>query len=487
MTNPVPWAVAALFLFYWFTEWRNPDQLFNLITAFLCCAYIGIMYGVALPRWKDRHTIHWWIAVLNSLVLGSLLELNTSYPAPMMLALIMIVVSSTASLAGRWPTFTFMALFLLVMTVQKDTVLGRQITGIGWSGGLVVATALVTEIIIRLEMLITEKIKRLEAINKIARIISSSIEFEEIVPRLNQAIHETIEADSHFLGLVKGDKLEIQWFYDEGQFFPTTEVPLEGTLSAWVVNNHTSLLLNNLPKEGPKYGMDTKTVGKEKLSQSWIGTPLTANQQVIGIVALASYHKFAFQTEDLELLESVAQQAAMVLDNAYHHAEAVERSRRDSMTQVFNHEYLLTCLQTHIKDPKLQPFSVMMVDVDFFKPFNDTHGHLIGDLALKEVVNCLRCCLRETDSIGRWGGEEFCVLLPNTTASQAVAAAARVHELVNCTSITLASGNKLPLPTISVGVVQYPTDASKLDDLVHLADQRMYEAKRRGRKQTVAD
>jgi len=485
MTLPVPFAALALFCVYVWQIFALEGLSLNLLSAFLSCMYIGSMYGLILPRLQNRSSIHWLVAIANAVVLALMLEVNTAFPAPLLLALMLIVVSSTASLAGRWPTYLFLTLFMLVMTVQSDTTVGKQVTSAAWGSSLIVTSIIVVEIVLRLEGLVAVKMKRVEAVNKIARIISSSIELDEIIPRLNQAIHETIDADSHFLALVEGDRLQLQWFYDEGQLFPAVDIPIEGTISNWVVKNQKSLLLRNLPLEGPQYGMDSSTVGKEKLSQSWIGTPLKANDKVIGLVALASYRKNAFHEEDLDLLESVAQQAAMILDNAYHHAEAVDQSRRDSMTNVFNHGFFLNRLEAICKDSQRSPLSLMMVDVDFFKPFNDKYGHLTGDLALIEIVNCLKCCLRETDLVGRWGGEEFAIIMPNTQIDQALPAAARIHELVRKMTITTASGEILPLPTLSVGIAEFPKEADNLEALIHLADLRMYEAKKGGRSSTV--
>ncbi len=487
MSYPIPLAVLILFALFWLAGPNVADRNTNLASTLFSCVYVGAVHGFILPRLQYQRRLHWIIAILTGVVLAGLLEISPTYPASMMFALALIVVSSTASLAGRWPTYLFVSFFILMMTFEQDTELGRQIVSLGWGASMIIACSIITEIVLRLESMVVVKIKRLEAINKIARIITSSLELDQIIPTLNQAIHESIEADSHFLALVEGETLHLQWFYDDGQLFPEMDVPIEGSVSSWVVRNNRSLLLRNLPVEGRSLGVDTRTVGKDRLSLSWIGTPLTANQQVIGIVALASYRQNAFHQEDLDLLESVAQQTAIVLDNAYHHAEAVDQARRDSMTQVFNHAYFLSQLNDLAADCDCQPLSLMMLDIDYFKMFNDTYGHQAGDLALKEVVACIKSCLRASDTIGRWGGEEFAVLLTNTLGSQAHLAARRIQEAISRAHVTTKNGVELPLPTLSIGIAVYPTETTNLEALVHVADQRMYEAKRQGRNQAICE
>ncbi len=489
MVLPVPLVSLVLFLLFWLPDFNfaaNTNQRnLELASGLIGCVYIGLVHGGMLPRLQARTWLHWLLAVLDAVILNLLLLLSPSFPPTMMYALVIITILSGASLAGRWPTYLFLLFFRFILIFQPNTETGRLIGGLTWGGSLVITGVAITEIVLRLEDLVVAKMKRLEAINQIARIISATIEKDEIIPRLNQAIHEAIDADSHFLALVEGDTLHLQWFYDENQLFPAVSIPIKGTLSQWVVQNKKSLRLRNVPKEGPRYGMDSSTVGTERMSLSWIGTPLTTNQEVIGIVALASYRTNAFHPEDLELLESVAQQAAMVLDNANHHSEAVDQSRRDSMTQVLNHAYFLSKFTDYTADERLHPLSLMMVDIDYFKLFNDTYGHLTGDVALKEVVACLRQSVRSTDLIGRWGGEEFVILLPNTHAKDADLAAARIHNLVSVKTILSTSGEPLPLPTVSIGIAELPDETTLLEVLVHLADQRMYAAKRKGRNQTV--
>ncbi|QUW02247.1 GGDEF domain-containing protein [Chloracidobacterium validum] len=129
------------------------------------------------------------------------------------------------------------------------------------------------------------------------------------------------------------------------------------------------------------------------------------------------------------------------------------------------------------------PFGLLMMDIDFFKRVNDTYGHLIGSQVLREVAVVIRQTLRDSDIAGRYGGEEYIALLPETDRVRAHEAAERIRAAIESAPFTASLHDpnlKLNL-TISVGISSYPGDATQVNDLIERADEAMYEAKRRGR------
>jgi diguanylate cyclase (GGDEF)-like protein len=135
------------------------------------------------------------------------------------------------------------------------------------------------------------------------------------------------------------------------------------------------------------------------------------------------------------------------------------------------------------QDESLPMMTVMMVDVDHFKPFNDTHGHLAGDHALRSVADILKESIRPTDMVARYGGEEFLVILPDTTSDQAEVVAERIREQMEGTSI--AMGDKFfPPLTVSLGVAQL-YDGDDFNSLINAADNALYDAKQGGRNKVV--
>jgi diguanylate cyclase (GGDEF)-like protein len=125
------------------------------------------------------------------------------------------------------------------------------------------------------------------------------------------------------------------------------------------------------------------------------------------------------------------------------------------------------------------PLTVLMVDVDHFKKFNDEHGHVAGDEALKAVARVLKEVTREADHVARYGGEEFLVALPDTNIDGAVMAAERIREKLTQTGI-LVQGKSVTL-TLSTGIAEFPADGKSPEPLIAAADAALYQAKRGGR------
>jgi diguanylate cyclase (GGDEF)-like protein len=158
--------------------------------------------------------------------------------------------------------------------------------------------------------------------------------------------------------------------------------------------------------------------------------------------------------------------------------QAVKLARTDALTGLYNRRYFLDQVTRLIDAANRMnaPVTLMMADLDNFKPFNDTHGHQAGDLLLQEIGRLIRSCVRGTDLVARYGGDEMALLLPKTTKEDARAVAEKIRKQVeeNCREMGV---------TISVGLAQYPTDAKVRADLIAAADEVLYRAKEFGGNQ----
>lgn len=228
-------------------------------------------------------------------------------------------------------------------------------------------------------------------------------------------------------------------------------------------------------------GVNIVLIGKNKNSLSWMGVPMLA-EHVTGVVSIGSYKPNSFDRTDFDLLENLAQQAALALDNAFHHAEVKAQSRTDSLTGVYNHNYIVNILRREAETTP--PFlSLIMLDVDYFKKYNDLYGHMVGDQVLILLTKTIHEHIKDTDAVGRWGGEEFVIVLPKTNGRQAFAIAERIQKNMSTLLLRGRNGEYLPAPTVSQGIAVFPHDTNDVDHLIDLADQRLYLAKERGRNQ----
>lgn len=156
----------------------------------------------------------------------------------------------------------------------------------------------------------------------------------------------------------------------------------------------------------------------------------------------------------------------------------------DGLTELYNHRYFQDALRAQIEISKRygQPFSLIITDIDYFKKFNDTYGHQSGDAVLRQVAQTLKKNSRTTDFVCRYGGEEMSIILPNTSAEEALFNAKRINQAVAEKEFQISSTEKGNV-TISLGVATFPDDAETPQDLIEVADKGLYYAKEHGRNQ----
>jgi diguanylate cyclase (GGDEF)-like protein len=212
--------------------------------------------------------------------------------------------------------------------------------------------------------------------------------------------------------------------------------------------------------------------------------PLIA-PNVTGVIALGSYQPNAFDSADMELLSSLAQHITLALDNTVRHSQVEEQARLDSLTGVYNHGYFLKRLAEQAAEVQStqMPLSVIMLDIDFFKQYNDAYGHLVGDRILKALCTAIKHHIKQSDAVGRWGGEEFVISLPGATGEQALQVAERIGQTMATLRLEDREQKSFPVPTMSQGIAVYPVEADEIYRLIDLADHRLYIAKERGRNQ----
>jgi len=209
--------------------------------------------------------------------------------------------------------------------------------------------------------------------------------------------------------------------------------------------------------------------------------PLVAKGAAIGVVEITSVGRATDEPGRITLARTMAHEAAMALENARVYEAARNLADRDPLTGYFNHRYLHERLAEEVVRAirTRRPVSVVMLDLDDFKLVNDTFGHVYGDRVLVYVGETIRASLRESDVAARYGGDEFAVILPETTVHEAAGVAERI--LAAFRDHPFSADGRTPLPVgVSIGIATYPGDGRTATELIAAADTGLYAAKAEG-------
>ena len=217
--------------------------------------------------------------------------------------------------------------------------------------------------------------------------------------------------------------------------------------------------------------------------------PLVAGGETVGVVQFERDAPGHYTHRDMARIRSLASQAAATIANMRMHRDIYNQAVTDGLTGLYNRRHM----QTALLDERQRavryghPLSVIMLDVDGFKSYNDTYGHPQGDVLLKMLAGLLRDNVRAVDTVGRYGGEEFIILMPETTKEEAAHTAERLRcAVADAVFPGFADDpDMVVFKTISLGVATFPHDTDDAQTLVSLADQALYRAKRGGRNQVV--
>jgi diguanylate cyclase (GGDEF)-like protein len=222
-------------------------------------------------------------------------------------------------------------------------------------------------------------------------------------------------------------------------------------------------------------------------SSSSLVLPIVANNRVMGSLQLFSLDPDHFSPEHAQLLWIFSLVAENQLTREHANEGLLRFAFTDYLTGLKTRGYFEQQLELEIKraERNKTPVSLLMIDIDYFKPLNDTHGHHIGDQILRDVASLLMKDMREVDTVARYGGEEFVIVLPETDGQGALQVAQRLRRNIEQANFFAGSPNAIEHLTISIGVALFGQDALFKRDLIPYADAALYDAKAGGRNQVV--
>lgn len=250
-------------------------------------------------------------------------------------------------------------------------------------------------------------------------------------------------------------------------------------LTSYILNQTEPVVISDVANYK---GFDNPVMIKEGV-ESLVAVPLAAEGRIVGILYVDDFRPREFTAREVSILTLLANYAAFAIERATLLEETRLRSITDDLTKLYNHRHFIQMLNQEVERSARygRPVALAMIDIDFFKNYNDTYGHLEGNAVLKEVARALTLRSRQVDVVARYGGEEFAVIMPETDKANAVAMAHRLRSLVEKHAFPREASQPGGHLTISLGVACHPDDAGDPVDLMARADEALYRAKHEGR------
>src|SRR5680860_1577224 len=330
---------------------------------------------------------------------------------------------------------------------------------------------------------LSHAIQELTALTSFTRKVSSSQEVEEIAERLLVTAQKLTSADHGFVALFPNIQAEDR--NDAEEVFTIAHYPQEiaDRLKTRARGEFKGICGRALAVGRPavtdnlKDDCDPQTTMPD--SQSKVGAPIIVDNRTAGILVLESKRAKAYSNQDVDFIMGLAESAAIAMSNARLYKHTRQLAIRDGLTGLYDHSYFHQALEAEIERSRRYEHenSLIMIDLDDFKLYNDRFGHLAGDSVLGWLGVVLKNNMRKADLVARYGGEEFAILMPETSPDDAVSVARKLRTLV----IDSQPESWPDVVTMSIGVSFYPADADAALPLIEAADRRMYEAKRQGK------
>lgn len=314
-----------------------------------------------------------------------------------------------------------------------------------------------------LNLQLQRRLAELNAVSEITEVIHSTLDFDAIGPTVLEIIQKVIDVPACSLLVLDKEKAETLFSASKGT--STLPANFAGSLS-------TGDGASSLAVDGGLFSCFT----------------ILDHAQMMVVFCASSDDIERMRPDDRLVLQAVASELAVAVENSQLYKLTKRLSITDELTGLFNYRYLQQRLEDEFERARRfdRSLSLLMIDADDFKLFNDRHGHIAGDLALAEVGQLLKSAVREIDVAARYGGEEFTVILPETDSAGAFVVAEKIRETIARHGFADADGNRKVRLTVSIGVATYPQHAEDRESLMRQADDALYHAKGLGRDRVRA-
>lgn len=328
----------------------------------------------------------------------------------------------------------------------------------------------------RMQENLKDRIEELATLYDVGKAIGSTL-------NMNELLHLVLDM---VMKLVKADRGSIMLFDEESQELriavsknlppgvpEKTRVKIGENVSGYVLETGKPLLIPDSEKS-PSF---LKLKETEVHSGCMLAVPLITKDKKLGVLNIAKSIPYSLGERDLEFFKALTNQASIAIENA----KLYEMAIKDELTKLYIRRYFDQRLKEELRRAKRYkgPLTLMLLDIDHFKSFNDRYGHRSGDEVLCFLARVMEECVRNVDIVSRHGGEEFAILCPEQSTKDAHLPAERIRKKVESSLLTLA-GHEVRC-TVSIGLASFPGDGKTPEDLMEHADQALYHAKHSGR------
>jgi len=324
------------------------------------------------------------------------------------------------------------------------------------------------------------KTKALETLSEIAKEIGAQLEFDLLLNKIVEIIKTHLGC--RYCAVLLWDEQQKGWMVGAPKEEKTSAQIAELTKVDGVIQQ---MAQRGKPMFSEHLEADQQRKTLLKGPRFTAHLPLKIQDKLVGMLVIISDREGAFEGQDDLFWSSLSEHLAMAIGNAQLYTDAKSHSISDGLTGLFNHRHF----QERLRDEERRshrhrhPFSVIMMDIDFFKHYNDVCGHPTGDKVLRIIAQLIKAEVRDIDIPARYGGEEFVIILTETDKRGAWKVAERIREKIEDHKFPHGQVQPQRRLTVSIGVASYPEDADNRKDLVERADEALYMAKQAGRNQ----
>jgi diguanylate cyclase (GGDEF)-like protein len=321
--------------------------------------------------------------------------------------------------------------------------------------------------------------QELHIFHDVAKALTSSLDLDSILQTIMEKMAEHFRPDTWSLLMVDEEKNELYFAIAVGtasEALKNVRLKVGEGIAGHVAKYGEKLIVPDV--RGDKRFAKRIDEVTQWETQSIICVPLRSKLRVLGVIQLVNVEMVNFTHEEQFFLQALCDYAAIAIENARAVEKIQELTITDDCTGLYNARHLYKTLETEVyRSARFgYEFSVLFIDLDHFKQVNDTHGHLIGSKLLAEIGYLIKAQLRLIDFAFRYGGDEFVVLLPQTSKDAALVVARRLRDSLRASMFCKEEGLNLNVRA-SMGLATYPHDAKSPNDIIRQADEMMYMVK----------